>query len=69
MALKAAEQMYSRAEQFRRRGIAAQQRAGQTTDQEIKEALEYIARDWFALAEQVEWLEGTRESHPSNSEL
>jgi hypothetical protein len=29
---------------------------------------QYIARDWFALAEQVEWLEGTRESRPSKSE-
>ena len=49
--------MYSRAEQYRRRGTEAQQRAAQTTDLGVKEAFEDLARSWFVLAEQVTWLE------------
>ena len=50
--------MHSRAELYRRRGIQAQQHAAQANQPNIKDAFEQVARDWFALAEQVEWLEG-----------
>jgi hypothetical protein len=49
--------MYSRADLYRRRGIEAQQRAEGATDQALREAFGEVARDWFALAEQAEWLE------------
>src|SRR5262245_16221576 len=50
--------MHSRAELYRRRGIQAKQPAAQANQPNIKDAFEQVARDWFALAEQVEWLEG-----------
>ena len=50
--------MHSRAALYRRRGIQAQQHAAQANQPNIKDAFEQVARDWFALAEQVEWLEG-----------
>ena len=53
--------MYSRAEQYRRRGVEAQQRAAQITDLAIKEAFKDVARSWFALAEQTEWLDRQRD--------
>jgi hypothetical protein len=49
--------MHSRAEYYRRRGLEAQQRAAQTTDLSLKEAFKDVARDWFAVAEQVDWLD------------
>jgi hypothetical protein len=49
--------MHSRADRYRRLGIAAQQSAAQTTDHSMKAAFEEVAANWFALAEQVEWLE------------
>jgi hypothetical protein len=52
--------MYSRAEQYRRRGIEWKQRATQATEPNIREAFEQVASNWFALAEQAEWLEGRR---------
>jgi hypothetical protein len=55
--------MRSRAEEYRRRGIEARQRAGRATEPHIKGAFEQVAHDWFALAEQVEWLE--RHRHPA----
>jgi hypothetical protein len=56
--------MYSRGEEYRRRGIEARQRAVQARETEAKQTLECIAREWFPLAEQVEWLEGCRQSRP-----
>jgi hypothetical protein len=50
--------MHSRQEQYRRFGIAARQRSAQTTDSTMKAAFEEVAVNWFALAEQLEWLEG-----------
>ena len=54
--------MYSRAEyyrpeHYRRLGLAAKQRAAQSTDPSVKEAFKDIARHWLALAERVEWLD------------
>jgi hypothetical protein len=49
--------MSSRAEQYRRRGIEARQRAAQATDPNVRLAFEEVARGWFALAEQVAWLD------------
>jgi hypothetical protein len=49
--------MRSRAEEYRRRGIEAQQRAARATDLSIKQTFTDIANGWFALAEQAEWLE------------
>jgi hypothetical protein len=49
--------VHSRADRYRRLGIAAQQSAGQATEQSVKAAFEEVAANWFSLAEQVEWLE------------
>jgi hypothetical protein len=49
--------MYSRARDYRRRGIEAQQRAESAKEQSLREAFGQVAVDWFALAEQVEWLD------------
>jgi hypothetical protein len=49
--------MRSRAEEYRRRGIEAQQRAAQATEPQIKDAFEVVAGGWFVLAEQADWLE------------
>jgi hypothetical protein len=54
--------MYSRAEyyhpeHYRRLGLAAKQRAAQSTIPSVKEAFKDIARHWLALAERVEWLD------------
>jgi hypothetical protein len=46
-----------RIEQFKRRALHAQQRAGMATDSNAKAELEQIAEEWFALGEQLEWLE------------
>jgi hypothetical protein len=45
-----------RIEQFRRRALDAQQRAGSASDPNAKAELEQIAKEWFALSEQLEWL-------------
>jgi len=47
-------QMCSRAEEYRRRGIEAKQRAAQAN---IRLAFEDVARGWFLLAEQANWLD------------
>jgi hypothetical protein len=52
--------MRSRAEEYRRRGTEAEQRAAQATEPTIKNAFEDVASGWFLLAHQVEWLEGQR---------
>jgi len=49
--------MHSRAEYYRRRGLAAKQRAAQITDLSLKEAHKDVARHWLALAERVDWLD------------
>jgi hypothetical protein len=56
--------MYSRGEyyppeHYRRLGLAAKQRAAQSTDPRVKEAFQDIARHWLALAERVAWLESS----------
>lgn len=52
--------MYSRGEYYgpeyyRRRGLAAKQRAAQSSDPRLKEAFRDVARHWLALAERVDW--------------
>ena len=54
--------MYSRGEHhrpehYRRLGLAAKQRAAQSTDPRLKESFKDVARHWLMLAERVEWLE------------
>ena len=49
--------MHLRAEYYRRRGLAAKQRASQMSDLRLKEELQDVARRWVALAERVEWLD------------
>jgi hypothetical protein len=66
----AAPSMYSRGEYYppeyyRRRGLAAKQRAAQSTHPGVKEAFQDIARHWLALAERVEWLD--RQHHGQDS--
>jgi hypothetical protein len=58
----AAPSMYSRGEYYppeyyRRRGLAAKQRAAQSTHPGVKEAFQDVARHWLALAERVKWLD------------
>jgi hypothetical protein len=60
--------MYSRSEQYRCRGIEAQQRAARAIDPTIREAFEQVAHDWFALAAQVEWLNQYRNPEPEEKE-
>ncbi len=60
--------MDSRAEHYRRRGIEAQQRAAHSTNLSIKEAFKDVARGWFALAEQTEWLDQQRQLGASPEE-
>jgi hypothetical protein len=55
--------MYSRVEEYRRRGNEARQRA---TNLSIKEAFLDIARGWFTLAEQVAWLDSERDRSEPN---
>jgi hypothetical protein len=45
--------------EYRRKGLHAQQQGGSATDAVVKGAFAEIASHWFALAEQVEWLERT----------
>lgn len=52
--------IHSGPDRYRRLGIAAQQNAAQATDPSLQAGFEQIAAEWFALAEQVEWL---REKH------
>jgi hypothetical protein len=47
--------MHLRAEYYRRRGLAAKERAAQATDLSLREAFKDVARHWLALAERVEW--------------
>ena len=49
--------MHSRAEYYRRRGLAAKERATQSTDLSLREALKDVTRHWLALAERVDWLD------------
>jgi hypothetical protein len=49
--------MDSRADEYRQRAFKAEQRARQAKIRAIKEAYDQVATDWFAVAEQVEWLE------------
>jgi hypothetical protein len=58
----AAPSMYSRGEYYppeyyRRRGLAAKQRAAQSSHPGVKEAFQDVARHWLALAERVKWLD------------
>ena len=50
--------MRSRAEDYYRRGLEAQQHAAQAAaEPRIKKAFEQVADNWFTLAEQLQWLE------------
>jgi len=50
--------MRSRAEDYYRRGLEAQQHGAQAAaEPRIKKAFEQVADNWFTLAEQVQWLE------------
>jgi hypothetical protein len=49
--------MHSRAEYYRRLGLAAQQRAAQITDLSLKQTFKDVGRHWLTLAERVEWLD------------
>jgi hypothetical protein len=52
-----AVRMNLRAEYYRRRGLAAKERAAQISDLRLKQELQDVARHWLALAERVEWLD------------
>lgn len=63
--------MYSRGEYYgpeyyRRRGLAAKQRAAQSSDPRLKEAFRDVARHWLALAERVAWLKSHFNSKQAN---
>jgi hypothetical protein len=42
---------------YRRRGIEAQNRAAAAADTTTRSAFDELARGWFALAEQTDWLD------------
>jgi hypothetical protein len=48
---------YHRPEYYRRRRLAAKERAAQCTDPHLKEQFKDVARHWLSLAERVAWLE------------
>src|SRR5262245_28784633 len=50
-------EMRSRAEDYYRRGLEAQQHAAQAAELRFKKAFEQVADNWFTLAEQAQWLE------------
>jgi hypothetical protein len=52
--------MHSRPEQYRRLGIVARQRAAEANDPAVNAVFEEVAVNWYALAEQLEWIEGLR---------
>jgi hypothetical protein len=54
--------MSLRAEYYRRRGIEAQSRADRATNTQIRLAFRDVADGWFALAEQVDWLDKRAEA-------
>lgn len=54
--------MHSKAEEYRRRGIEAQQGAARATDLSIKQTFTDIAHGWFALADQAAWLDRRSEA-------
>jgi len=58
-----AVEMPSRAEQYRRWGLRAQQHATEARDPKIKAAFEDVD-SWFALAAQVDWLDLERAHAP-----
>jgi hypothetical protein len=49
--------MRSRAEDYYRRGLEAQQCAAQVAELRLKKAFEQVADNWFTLAEQLQCLE------------
>jgi len=49
--------MRSRAEDYYRRGLEAQQCAAQVAELRLKRAFEQVADNWFTLAQQAQWLE------------
>jgi len=49
--------MRSRAEDYYRRGLEAQQHAAQVAELRLKKAFQQAADNWFTLAEQAQWLE------------
>jgi len=49
--------MRSRAEDYYRRGLEAQQCAAQVAELRLKRAFEQVADNWFTLAEQLQLLE------------
>ena len=50
--------MRSRAEDYYRRGLEAQQHGAQAAaEPRIKKAFEQVADNWFTLAEQLQWQE------------
>src|SRR5215831_20001672 len=49
--------MRSRAEDYYRRGLEAQQCAAQVAELRLKKAFQQTADNWFTLAEQAQWLE------------
>ena len=54
--------MSSRAERYRRVALAAEQRAAQTTDLQLKQTFKDVAQDWLALAEGLPHRNGPPES-------
>jgi hypothetical protein len=59
--------MHLRAEYYRRRGLAAKQRAAQMSDLRLKEELQDVARHWLALAERVDWLDRQHKGQPAET--
>jgi hypothetical protein len=58
--------MQSRSNHYRRLGIEAQGNAAKASDRTIREGFDQIAKNWFALAEQAEWLDNRVQPKPTD---
>src|SRR5262249_20743767 len=58
VACMAVRSMYSRADYYRRRGCEAQERAAQTSEEEVRGVFRDVAAGWFMLAELMDCLNG-----------
>jgi hypothetical protein len=61
--------MSSRAEHYRCRGLEAQKRAAQTSEERVRDAFEFVADGWFLLAEELERREMQYKEPEANGRL
>jgi hypothetical protein len=60
--------MSQRGDDYRQRALAADRRAAAATNPQIRSAYERMARDWLALADQIERIEGYKSASERGQE-